>query len=111
MGTTHAGDANCRAYQRLYATWAALQAVQERQAALMPAASQKSATAFPVMATAPQPALASKSMSAPLQSAPAGGPELSPVPSARHAIGGGTVQVLSIISASMSSQQDQCERK
>ena len=86
------GHSACRHW--LYATWNASQAVQERQAALTPAASHKSATAFPIMATAPQPALASKSMSAPLQSAPAGGPELLPVPSARHAMGGGTVQVV-----------------
>lgn len=71
----------------------------------MPAASHKSATAFPVMATAPQPALASKSMSAPLQSVPAGGPELLRVASVRHAIGGGTVQVVCALIASVSSHQ------
>ena len=45
-------------------------------------------------------------MSAPLQTAPAGGPELLPVPSARHAIGGGTVQVVCALIASILSHQN-----
>ena len=105
-GTTCLGDAHCRAYHWLYAIKASMQAVQERQAALMPAANHKSVAAFPVMAAAPQQALASISMSGLLQSAPAGGPELLPVPSARHAIGGGTVQVCSVATASIPLQQE-----
>ena len=62
----------------------------ERQAASSLTAGAKPAAAFALMASAAQPALKeARSMSGPLKT-----PELTPLPSTKHAIGGGTVQVL-----------------
>jgi len=67
-----------------------MQALRERRAALNPTAGSKSASAFALMASAAQPAMKeARSMSGPLQA-----PELASAPSAKHAIGGGTVQVI-----------------
>ena len=62
----------------------------ERQAAVSLSAGAKPAPAFALMASTAQPALKeARSMSGPLKA-----PELTPLPSTKHAIGGGTVQVL-----------------
>ena len=66
-----------------------VQAARERQVALDTAAGPKSAAAFALMASAAQPALKEvRSMTGPLKA-----PELTPAPSAKHVIGGGTAQV------------------
>lgn len=66
-----------------------VQAARERQVALNAAAGPKSAAAFALMASAAQPALKEvRSMTGPLKA-----PELTPAPSAKHVIGGGTSQV------------------
>ena len=72
-----------------------VQAARERQVALQPAAGPKSAAAFALMASAAQSALKEvRSMTEPLKA-----PELTPAPSAKHVIGGGTAQVPCVLHA------------
>ncbi len=66
-----------------------VQVARERQAALNPAAGPKSAAAFALMASVAQPALKDFRSMTGLPK----GPELTPAPSAKHVIGGGTAQV------------------
>ena len=74
-----------------------MQVVRERQAAVAPTAGSKAAAAIALMALPAQPVLKeARSMSGPLKA-----PELPPLPNAKHAIGGGTAQVLHTASQHM----------
>ena len=68
----------------------------ERQAALGLAAGAKPAAAFALMASAAPALKEIRTMSGPLKAA-----ELPPLPGAKHAIGGGTVQVICIVTLTL----------